>query len=170
MERRRKREWSTSEGKGEVDRERERSGMGGSFGSKLMEEGSELLDVDRSRQCWGVVVQSRWCLDEQSTHCRVEGMRTAIWPVRSWVQWRDLSLSICVSVSPSFSPSFSLCAFLEMVWSENNNGKYFTPHCLYFTVNTENIFSLTQFSVTTKHPLLRKSISKSGLKPKQTHP
>ena len=172
MERRGKREWSTSEGKGEVDRERERSGMGGSCESKLMEEGSELLDVDRSCRCRGAGVRSRWCLDEQSTHCRVEGMRTAIWPVRSWVRWRDLSLSlsICASVSPFFSPSFSLCAFLEMVWSENNNGKYFTPRCLYFTVNTENIFSLTQFSVTTKHPLLRKNISRSGLKPKQTHP
>ena len=94
MERRGKREWSTSEGKGEVDRERERSGMGGSCGSKLMEEGSELLDVDRSRRCWGAGVRSRWCLDEQSTHCRVEGMRTAIWPVQSWVRWHDLSLSL----------------------------------------------------------------------------
>ena len=82
----------------------------------------------------------------------------------------SLSLSVCAFVSPSFSPSFSLCASLEMVWNENNNGKYFTRRCPYFTVNTENIFSLTQFSVTTKHPLLRKSISKSGLKPKQTHP
>ena len=47
-------------------------------GSELMEEGSELLDVDRSRWCWGAGVRSRWCLDEQSTHCRVEGTRTAI--------------------------------------------------------------------------------------------
>ena len=68
----------TSEGKGEVDRERERSGMGGSCGSELMEEGSELMDVDQSRWCWGVSVRSQWCLDEQSTHRRVEGTRTAI--------------------------------------------------------------------------------------------
>ena len=47
-------------------------------GLKLMEEGSELLDVDRSRQCWGANVRSWWCLDEQSTHRRVEGARTAI--------------------------------------------------------------------------------------------
>ena len=71
---------------------------------------------------------------------------------------RDLSLSlfVCASMSPFFSPSFSFCASSEMVWSENNNGKYFTTRCPYFTVNTENIFSLTQFSVTTKHPLFRK--------------
>ena len=66
---------------------------------------------------------------------------------------RSLSLSVYASVSPSFPPSFSLCVSLKMVWSENNNGKYFTPRCPYFTVNTENIFNLTQFSVTTKHPL-----------------
>ena len=80
----------------------------------------------------------------------------------------SLSLSVWASVSPSFSLSFSLCTSPEMVWSENNNGKYFTPRCPYFTVNTENIFSLTQFSVTTKHPFLQKSISGSGLKPKKT--
>ena len=66
---------------------------------------------------------------------------------------RSLSLSVYASVSPSFPPSFSLCVSLKMVWSENNNGKYFTPRCPYFTVNIENIFNLTQFSVTTKHPL-----------------
>ena len=80
----------------------------------------------------------------------------------------SLSLCVCASVSPSFSPCFSLCTSPEMVWSENNNGKYFTPRCPYFTINTENIFSLTQFSVTTKHPLFWKSISASGLKSKQT--
>ena len=47
-------------------------------GSELMKEGSELLDVDRSRWCWGAGVLSWWCLDEQSTHRRVEGARTAI--------------------------------------------------------------------------------------------
>ena len=82
----------------------------------------------------------------------------------------SISLSVCVSVSPSFSLPFSLCASPEMVWSENNNEKYFTPHCPYFTIKTENIFSLTQFLVTTKHPLLRKNIFRSGLKSKQMHP
>ena len=127
-----------------------------------MEEGSELMDVDRSswrrdRSSWmwidlvgaGVLV------------CDLSGAwmnRTAIWSARSWVRRHDLSLSlsICASMSPSFSPSFSLCTSSEMVWNENNNGKYFTPHCPYFIVNTENIFSLTQFSLTTKHPLFRK--------------
>ena len=47
-------------------------------GSELMEEGSKLLDVDRSRRCWGAGVRSRWCLDKQSTHRHVEGTRTAI--------------------------------------------------------------------------------------------
>ena len=65
-------------GKGEVDRERERLGMGGSCGSELMEEGSELMDVDQSCRCWGVGVRSRWCLDEQSTHRCVEATTTAI--------------------------------------------------------------------------------------------
>ena len=40
--------------------------------------GLELLDVDRSRRCSGAGVRSQWCLDEQSTHRRVEGTRTAI--------------------------------------------------------------------------------------------
>ena len=47
-------------------------------GLELMEEGSELLDMDRSRRCWGAGVRSQLCLDEQSTHRRMEGMRTAI--------------------------------------------------------------------------------------------
>ena len=58
----------------------------------------------------------------------------------------SLSLCVCASVSPSFSPCFSLCTSPEMVWSENNDRKYFPPHCSCFTVNIENIFSLTQFS------------------------
>ena len=141
MERRRKREWSTSEGKGEVDRERERSGMGGSCGSELMEEGSELLEVDWSLRCWGAGVRSRWCLDEQSTHRHMEGMRTAIWPAWSWVRRRSLSLCVCTFVSP-FSPPFSLCSSPEMVWSENNNEKYFTPRCpiLQSTLKTFSIW------------------------------
>ena len=167
--RRRKREWSTSEGKGEVDRERERLGMSGSCGSELMEEGSELLDVDRSRRCWVLVcdLNGAW----------MNRALTVVWRGRGWRFDRHdcgfdgaISLSVCASMSSSFSLSFSLCVSPKMVWSENNNGKYFTPRCLYFTVNTENIFSLTQFSVTTKYPLLRKSISRSGLKPKQKHP
>ena len=40
--------------------------------------GLELLDVDRSRRCSGAGVRSQWCLDEQSTHRRMEGTRTAI--------------------------------------------------------------------------------------------
>ena len=32
--------------------------------------------------------------DEQSTHCRVEETRMAIWPAWSWVRQRDLSLSL----------------------------------------------------------------------------
>ena len=58
----------------------------------------------------------------------------------------------------------------EIVWSENENGNCFTPWVPYFTVNTENIFSLTQFFGPTKQPILRKNISEISLKPKQTQP
>ena len=60
--------------------------------------------------------------------------------------------------------------FLEIVCRENQNVNDFTPGSPYFTVNTENNFSLTKFLVTTKHTHLRKSISKSGLKTKQPKP
>ena len=73
-----------------------------------------------------------------------------------WV-WRALAAS-------------SACerAQTEIVWSENENGNFFTPWVPYFTVNTENIFNLTQFSGPTKQPILRKSVSEISLKPKQT--
>ena len=57
-----------------------------------------------------------------------------------------------------------------MVWNENKTRNAFTGVSPYFTINTEMVFSLTQFSVTTKHTHLQKTIFGSGLKPKQTHP
>ena len=69
---------------------------------------------------------------------------------------------------------FSLSLFYfprpKIVWSENENGNHFLPFWLYFTVNPEMVFSLTQFEVTTKHPLFRKIIFEISLKPKQTEP
>ena len=56
----------------------------------------------------------------------------------------------------------------EIIWSKNENGNHFPPFWLYFTVNLEMLFSLTQFEVTTKHLLFRKIISGISLKPKQT--
>ena len=81
--------------------------MGGSCGSELMEEGSELLDVDRSCRCWGSGVRSRWCLDEQSTHRHVEGTRTETWVRRcdcesDWSSVYSLSLFLfaCLKLGP----------------------------------------------------------------------
>ena len=72
----------------------------------------------------------------------------------------------------SCSLSLSLFYFPrpEIIWSENENRNHFPPFWLYFTVNPEMLFSLTQFEVTTKHPLFRKIISRISLKPKQTEP
>ena len=75
----------------------------------------------------------------------------------------DLSLgAISLSLSLRVSP--------EMVWNENFYFKPFSPHITYFTVNTENIFSLTQFSGPTKQPILQKNISEFSLKSKQMEP
>ena len=75
-----------------------------------------------------------------------------------WIRaWRALvALSACER------------AQTEIIWSENENVNCFTALVPYFTVNTENIFSLTQFSGPTKQPILRKNISEISLKPKQT--
>ena len=72
----------------------------------------------------------------------------------------------------ALSLSLSLFYFprSEIIWSENENGNHFPPFWLYFTVNLEMLSSLTQFEVTTKHPLFRKIISGISLKPKQTEP
>ena len=92
--------------------------------------------------------------------CEVEGL-WALGSISLWV--RSLSLFGC-------DLSLSLCVSSEMVWSENFHFKPFSPHITYFTVNTENIFSLTQFSGPTKQPIFWKSISEFSLKSKQTEP
>ena len=139
-------------------------------GSKLMEEGLELMDVDWSSWMWIDLADARVLVCDLSGAWMNRAL-TVAWKGRGRRSDRhDLSLSVCASVSPSFPPSFSLCVSLKMVWSENNNGKYFTPRCPYFTVNTENIFSLIQFSGLTKQPILQKNISEISLKPKQTQP
>ena len=77
-----------------------------------------------------------------------------------WIRaWRALAAS-------------SACerAQTENFWSKNENWNGFPPHITYFTINPENIFSLTQFSKSTKQPILRKSISKFSLQSKQTQP
>ena len=86
----------------------------------------------------------------------------------------------CESISPSpvlvrslFSAvSLSLFYFpgAEVIWSENENENYFPPLFTLFYGQTEIIFSLTEFSVTAKHPIFRKIIFGISLKSIQTQP
>ena len=67
--------------------------------------------------------------------------------------------------------SLSLCASNpKMVWSENFHFKPFPGSKPHFTQSTSNNFRKIYFSCATKHPHLRKSISRSDLKPKKTQP
>ena len=59
---------------------------------------------------------------------------------------------------------------MEMVWSENMNGNDFTGVLGYFTVKGEKHFSWLNLLVQPNTQVLRKSISGSNLKPKQTQP
>ena len=109
---------------------------------------------------------SAWCCDRRD-QCDRRGVGCGL-ELNLW----SLDWSLVCSCSPFLSLSFfaRLKLGLKMVWSENENRKCFTPWVPYFTVNTKNIFNLTQFSEPTKHIILRKSISKISLKPKQTDP
>ena len=75
-----------------------------------------------------------------------------------------------VKVKGSLSLSLSLCVSPEMVWSENFHFKPFPGQSLQNTRSIENNFWKIYFLCVIKHPHLRKSISKSDLKPKQTQP
>ena len=100
---------------------------------------------------------------------------------RSWVFWvrqsswmwidlafacaRVLVRSLFLAVSLSFLFSWG-GSDLKWKWER----KLFFALLALFYSQTENIFSLTKFSVTAKHPLFRKSIFGISLKPKQTEP
>ena len=73
--------------------------------------------------------------------------------------WSRLSLSLSLYSSDP-----------EMVWSENLSFKPFPWSKPHFTQSTSNNFRKIYFPCATKHPHLRKSISRSGLKSKQTQP
>ena len=82
---------------------------GGLIGSGV----GRLLGQWRWRMGWrsGMgLLSPEW--DEQSTHRRVKGTRTAIWPVWSWVRRHDLFLSLCLGVYESFF--LSLFLFLRV--------------------------------------------------------
>ena len=74
-----------------------------------------------------------------------------------------ISLPCCLSLSLLFSWGGS-----DLKWKWE--WKLFSALSALFYDQTENIFSLTEFSVTAKHPLFQKSISGISLKPKQTEP
>ena len=115
----------------------------------------------------GTQTQWWWCLVDFGSKGRGRSRKREIGDVNSTARSRccvwgwgasvspsfSLSLSQAVSVSP-FSLSLSL--FSEVIWRSNKNGNAFTPREPYFTVNVENNFSLTQFSVTTKHTFTEK--------------
>ena len=84
-----------------------------------------------------------------------------------------LMRSSCI-LAPTRRSSRSLSLFYfprsEIIWSENENENHFPPFWLYFMFNSEMLFNLTQFEVTTKHPLFQKIIFGISLKSKQTGP
>ena len=90
---------------------------------------------------------------------------------RSWVFWvRDLSLSLYVCACESF-----LSLFLSLRVSGNDLKvkfwlKIFSGSKALILRSTEILFRKIHFPCVTKHPHLRKSISRSDLKPKQTQP
>ena len=59
---------------------------------------------------------------------------------------------------------------VEMVWSDNMNGNDFMGVLGYFTVKGEKHFNWLNLLVQPNTQVLRKSISGSNLKPKQTQP
>ena len=89
------------------------------------------------------------------------------------VRWRCRrhDLGSFFFLSRVLSLSLSLCASdPEMVWSENLSFKPFSWSKPHFTRSTSNNYRKIYFPCATKHPNLRKSISRSGLKSKQTQP
>ena len=147
--------------------------------SKLVGEWLVIREVDRwwgkggLRSGWTSVCGS-WVFGRRMIWVVRRRDRSLVGLAGTWLRWGVIwvlwmcscssSLSLCLCVCASVSPFF-LCVSLEMIWSENNDRKYFPPHYSCFTVNTENIFSLTQFSGPTKQPILRKSISEISLNP-----
>ena len=86
-------------------------------------------------------------------------------------QRRRHDLGSLFFLSRARSLSLYLCASnLEMIWIENFHFKPFPGSKPHFTQSTSNNFWKIYFPCATKHPHLRKSISRSDLKPKQTQP
>ena len=80
-----------------------------------------------------------------------------------WWGASAISRPCCLSLSLLFSWDGS-----DLKWKWER--KLFSALSALFYGQTENIFSLTEFSVTAKHPLFWKSIFGTSLKPKQTEP
>ena len=100
---------------------------------------------------------------------------------RSWVFWVRQSswmwIDLAFACARVLVRSLFLAVFLSFLFSWGGSDlkwkwerKLFFALLALFYSQTENIFSLTEFSVTAKHPLFRKSISGISLKPKQTEP
>ena len=139
-------------------------------GSKARSRRGEIAQrQDRAEARSSGAVRSARC-------CKIE-RRGAIWCVRSsdWssgfasddegVIWAPSSSSRALSLSLSLS---LYASDPKMVWSENFHFKPFPGLKPHFTQSTSNNFWKIYFSCATKHPHLRKSISESDLKPKQT--
>ena len=110
---------------------------------------------------------SLWALLDKRARSWVFWVRQSSW------MWIDLAFacarvlvrSLFLAVSLSFLFSWG-GSDLKWKWER----KLFFALLALFYSQTENIFSLTKFSVTAKHPLFRKSIFGISLKPKQTEP
>ena len=109
---------------------------------------------------------SPWVCVLRSSDCGwscEECVWSALWGVR---------VRACVAVRSAllWESSERVVWGVEMVWSKNMDGNDFTGVLGYFTVKGEKHFNWMNLLVQPNTQVLRKSISGSNLKPKQTQP
>ena len=96
------------------------------------------------------------------------GLRFAL--VGLWVELWGVCVECAVRSALLWESSERVVWGVEMVWSENMDGNDFTGVLGYFTVKGEKHFNWMNLLVQPNTQVLRKSISGSNLKPKQTQP
>ena len=126
-------------------------------------------DRDRHGQCFARSVdrdrsfarsaRCRWCRRTISASSALDDLYSLF--------FLSPSLSFSRSLSLSLSPLFSKAEnYLKWKWKR----KWFSVVLALIFGQLEMLFSLTEFEVTTKHPIFRKIISRISLKSIQTQP